>query len=161
MRNHADGRAASVQFLEQIHDRFAVSRIEVAGRFVSQEDGRFTGEGARDSDALLLAAGELAREMFGAMGHADAFECFVDESFAFARRHPAIGQRQLDVLVDGQVADEIKALEDETNLAVPNARALGEGEVRDFAALERVAAVRWSVEQSEDREQGGFSAPGW
>ena len=64
---------------EQIHHRFAVARVEVAGRFVGQEDRRLAGEGARDGDALLLAAGELARQMFRAMRHADALERFVRE----------------------------------------------------------------------------------
>jgi len=47
MRDHANGRAAGVQFLEQIHDRFAVARIEVTGRFVGEKDGRLAGDGAR------------------------------------------------------------------------------------------------------------------
>ena len=160
VRDHADRRAARVQFLQQIHDGFAVARIEVAGRFVGQEDGRFAGERARDRDALLLTAGELARQMFGAMPHADALERFVDESFAFARAHAAIGQRQLDVFVNGQVADEIEALENEADFAIANAGTFRKGEVRDLAALQRVAPVRRRVEQTEDREQGRFSAAG-
>ena len=92
--------------------------------------------------------------------HADALERFVHEGFAFARGHPAIGQRQLDVLVNGQVADEIEALENEADLAIADAGALREGEVRDLTALERVAAVRWRVEQAEDREQGRLSTTG-
>ena len=36
----------------------------------------------------------------------------------------------------------------------------GKREVRDFTALERVAAVRRSVEQPKDREQGGLSTTG-
>ena len=141
VRDHADGGAAGVQFLEQIHDRFAVARIEVAGRFVRQEDGRLARERARDRDALLLAAGELARQMFRAMRHADALERFVHECFALARAHAAIGQRQFDVLVNGQVADEVEALENETDLAIADARALRKGEVRDLASFERIAAV--------------------
>ena len=84
VRDHADGRAAGVQFLQQIHDRFAVARVEVAGRFVRQKDGRLARERARDRDTLLLAAGKLARQMFGAMSHADAFERFEHE-IVFAR----------------------------------------------------------------------------
>ena len=80
--------------------------------------------------------------------------------FRSDRRHAAIGQRQLDVFENGEVADEIEALEDETDLAIANARAFRKREVRDFAALERVAAVRRRVEQAEDREQRRFSATG-
>ena len=62
--------------------------------------------------------------------------------FALARRHSAIGQRQLDILENREIADEIEALEDEADLAIPNPRALRKREVRDLAALERIAAVR-------------------
>src|SRR2546427_2229362 len=37
--------------------------------------------------------------------------------FPLGRRHAAIGQRQLDVLIDGQVADQIERLEDEADFA--------------------------------------------
>ena len=73
-------------------------------------------------------------------------------------RHPAIGQRQLDVFINRQVADEIEALENEADLAIADARALGKGEIGDLAALERIAAVRRRVEQPEDGEQSRFSA---
>ncbi len=99
-------------------------------------------------------------QMLGAMGHADALERLGHACLALARAHPAIGQRQLDVLVDGQVADEVEALEDETDLAIADPRALGEREVRDLAALERIAAVRRRVEQPENREQRRFAAAG-
>ena len=125
VRDHANGRAAGVQFLQKIHDRFAVARIEVAGRFVGEKNCRLAGEGARDRDALLLAAGKLAGQMFGAMSHADALERFGDELFSLACSHSAIGQRQFDVFVNGQVTDQIEALEDEADLAVANPRALG------------------------------------
>ena len=74
--------------------------------------------------------------------------------------HAAIGQRELDVLKHGQVADQVEALEDEPDLAVADAGAIREREVRNLGALERVAAARWRVEQAEDGEQGGFAAAG-
>ena len=161
VRDHANGRAAGVQFLEQIHDRFAVARIEVAGRFVRQKDGRLAGERARHRDALLLTAGELARADVwrdGAMPTRSSAS--LTKALRSLAGHAAIGQRQLDVFENGQVADEIEALEDEADLAIADARALRKGEVRDLAAFERVAPVRWRVEQAEDREQGRFAATG-
>ena len=79
MRHHADGRAGGVQFLEQIHDRFAIARIEISGRFVREKDRRFAGQSAGHGDTLLLAAGELARQMFRAVAHSNAFERFGDK----------------------------------------------------------------------------------
>src|SRR4051812_20627858 len=56
VRNHADRRAAIVQFLEQRHHGLAVARIEVARRFVREEDRRLARKCARDRHALLLTA---------------------------------------------------------------------------------------------------------
>src|SRR2546430_14394667 len=53
VRDHANGRATGVQFLEQIHHRFAVSRIEVSSRLVREQDRRLAGERARDPPAPL------------------------------------------------------------------------------------------------------------
>src|SRR5437588_2316829 len=158
VRDHADRRAAIVQFFEQGHDGLAVARIEVARRFVSKEDRRLARKSARDRDTLLLTTGELAGQMLRAMAHADALQRFEHKTFALTRGHAAVGQRQLDVFVNGQVADEVKALENESDLAVANARAFRERQVRDFRSLERIAAARWRVEQAEDREQCRFAA---
>jgi hypothetical protein len=40
------------------------------------------------------------------------------------RRQLPIAERKLDVLLDGEVADQVERLEDEADLAVPDARAL-------------------------------------
>src|SRR3712207_4287010 len=150
VRDHADGRAAGVEFFEEIHHRFAVAGIEVTGRLVGEEDGRMTSERTRHGDALLLTTGELAREMFRAMTHADALERFEHVLFALARRHAAIGQRQLDVFEDAQVTDEVEALEDEADLAIADARALREREVRDLGAFEGVAAAARRIEERSE-----------
>ena len=49
VRDHADGRALAMQFLEQRHDRLAVLRVEVAGRFVRQQNRRRTAHRAGDA----------------------------------------------------------------------------------------------------------------
>src|SRR5207247_5170522 len=101
-------------------------------------------------NALLLTARKLAGQMLGAMAHADTFERFENEAFAITAAHPAIGQRQLDILKHGQIADEIKALKDESNFAVADASPIRKRKVRHFGAFQRVTPARWSVEQTED-----------
>ena len=46
-------------------------RVERAGGLVGQDDPRIVDERARDRDALLLSAGELARLVFLAARQAD------------------------------------------------------------------------------------------
>ena len=74
VRDHADGRAALMQLVQQVHHRLAALRIEVAGRLVGEQNDRLAGDGARDGDALLLSAGQLTGQMLRAMRHADALE---------------------------------------------------------------------------------------
>src|SRR5438046_10127718 len=52
VRDHADGGAAAVQLLEQVHHGFAAARVEVAGRLVRQQDERLAGDGAGHGNAL-------------------------------------------------------------------------------------------------------------
>jgi hypothetical protein len=44
-----------MQAVEQGHDLGAGLRVEVAGRFIGQDDGRIIDQGAGDGDALPLA----------------------------------------------------------------------------------------------------------
>src|SRR6185369_7277093 len=124
VRDHADGGAAAMQLAEQFHHRFAVRGVEVTRRLVGEEDERIAGDGTRDGHTLLLTAGELCRIVLHAVAHAHALECVGDALLALGRRHAAIGERQLDVLVDREIADEVERLEDEADLAIPNAGAL-------------------------------------
>ena len=50
------------------------ARVEVAGRLVGEEERRLGDQRARDRDALLLAAGELARLVVETIAEADALE---------------------------------------------------------------------------------------
>ena len=55
--DHDDGVAEGVDVAEFFHDDVRGAAIEVAGGFVSEDDGWICDEGAGDGDALLLAAG--------------------------------------------------------------------------------------------------------
>ena len=122
--HHADRRAALVQLAEESHDCLAVLRVEVSRRLVGEEDQRLARYGPRDGDALLLAARELRGIMLDAVRHAHTLERLLHPLAPLGRRHPAVGERQLDVLVDGEVTDQVEGLEDESDLAVPDARAV-------------------------------------
>src|SRR6478736_9422399 len=50
-----------VQAAEERQDLLRALGVELAGRFVEEDEGRIGDDGARDRDPLLLSAGELAR----------------------------------------------------------------------------------------------------
>ena len=66
---------------------------------------------------------------------------------ALGRAHPAIRQRQLDVLEHAEVANQVEALKDEPDLAVANLGALGSGEIRDRAGVEGIRAARRRIDR--------------
>ena len=137
VRDHADGRALAMQILQQFHHGFAVARVEVSGRFVGQQNRGLSAQRARHCHTLLLTAGELRRVMPDAMRHAHSFQRFHHARLAVGRRHPLpVGQRQLDVFVHRQIADQVETLKDESDLLVANARALGKIQVLDRLAVQ-------------------------
>src|SRR5215469_478607 len=91
--------------------------------------------------------------------HADALQRFEDALFPLSCGHAvAIGERQLDVLIHCEIADQVKTLEDETNFAVTNSRAVAEIEVLHGVTVELVLALGGSVEQPNDGKQCRLAA---
>ena len=58
----------------QIEHGLGADRIDVRGRFVGQQQLRFSGQGAGDRNTLLLPDRQLAGPIMGAVGQADASE---------------------------------------------------------------------------------------
>jgi hypothetical protein len=58
----------AIERLEQREDFVARLPVEVARRFVAQQQGGIRNDRPGNAHALLLAAGEGARVVFGAMG---------------------------------------------------------------------------------------------
>ena len=69
------------------------------------------GQRTGDRDALLLAAGELARPVLEPVAEADGGDHVVDP--LVVARLAAEHHRQADVLVGGERRDEVERLEDE------------------------------------------------
>ena len=65
------GLRARMQREEQIGDLRAGLAVEIAGRLVGEQHGGPRRDGARERDALLLAAGELARIVIDTRAEAD------------------------------------------------------------------------------------------
>ncbi len=68
--DHQDGLALVVGLAQQAQHVEGGLAIQVAGRFISQQNGRLVDEGARQRHALFLAARKLGRDVAGFVGHA-------------------------------------------------------------------------------------------
>src|SRR5487761_1385867 len=95
------------------------------------------------------------------MRHANPAQRLIDTTFALGGWHAgAVGERQLDVFIHRQVADEVETLKDETNLLIANARALRKAEVFYRARVQQIAAAARRIQQAQDGKQGGLAAAG-
>src|SRR6266581_9137905 len=89
-----------------------------------------------------------------AVCHADAFKRFHHSLLAIDRWHSlTISQRQFDVFINCEIADQVETLEDESNFLIANARARAEVQIFDRLAVQLIFPFGWSVEQADDREQ--------
>src|SRR5215469_8864416 len=114
---------------------------------------------ASDRYTLLLAARKLRWIVPYAVRHAHTFERFHDSLLAVRRRHAlAIGQRQFDIFIDREIADQIETLENESDLLITNARASRKIQVLDRLVIELIFAGAGRVQQTDDREQRGLAA---
>ena len=64
---HQRHAASAAHLQQQVEHVPAVRAVQVAGRFVGQNQRRIVGERPRDGDALLLASGQLRRVMVAAI----------------------------------------------------------------------------------------------
>ena len=124
VRDHADRRSLFVQGAEELHHGGTIRRVQVSRRFVGQQYHRLAGHGARDGHALLLATGQLRREVRGPVTHCHTIECVVDSPPPLRFAHATVEQRKLHIFVRCEVANQVERMEDESDLAVANARAL-------------------------------------
>ena len=118
MRDHEDGGSPLVEVrkrFEQLARRF---RIERAGGLVGQDDLRLAHQRTGDGHALLLASGQLVRQVVLAPFETHERELLAGTGVGLFQAYPGIAQRQLHVLERRELAQQIKALEHEPYLFV-------------------------------------------
>jgi len=143
VRDEANGGAILVKVGQELHDGFAVLRIEISSWLVRHQNEWISAKGAGNGDALLLTAAELRGKMFLAVRHANAFQRVFGFFLAFGCAHVAIREREFDVFIDREIADQIERLKDKADLAVADARAFGGGDLRDVFAVHEIFSAGW------------------
>src|SRR6266478_5642964 len=86
-------------------------------------------------------AGQLARQMFRPMSHTHSLQSFRDKRFTVTGAHAGIGERQFDILKNAEIADQIETLENKSDFAIANARALSKRKISDFVTFQRIASI--------------------
>jgi hypothetical protein len=116
--------------------------IEVAGRFVGEDQRGSIHERPGDCDPLLLAAGELVRNVLLSVREADGRQRLTRAGALLGKRQIAVEERQLDVLERARPGYEVEALEDEADLLVADFGALVGREGRNVGTVQPVTAPR-------------------
>src|SRR5579872_1497547 len=108
-----DGRPLSVQLAEQVQERCARHRVEVARGFVGHHECRAAGEGTGDGGALLLATRELIRVVPHPVAEADAVDGRLGQSPALGQPSAPVQQAVGDVVEHAEAVEQEELLEDE------------------------------------------------
>src|SRR5262245_44633600 len=133
-------------------------RIQVAGRLVGKDDGGTRDQRAGHGDPLLLAAGELGRQVVAAVLQPDRREQLIEPLLV---RLPAGNrQRQDQVLLGRQDGQQVEELEDEAELVAAQLRQVSVVELGDVGPVDQDPATGRAIEPGEHMEQGGLPRAG-
>src|SRR5579883_1249228 len=113
--DHDDGGSLPVQLREQLHHLLSRRGIEVTGRLVGENQFGSGDHGTGDRHTLLLTSRELLRSVARPVRDLHALESLAHPHLALTGRDVlVIEQRELYVLEDIELIDQIEALEDES-----------------------------------------------
>jgi hypothetical protein len=151
------GAPVAIELLKKLEDSTAGGGVEIAGRFVGEKNLRGIGERSGNRDALLLAAGQLSREVVAAGAESNAGDQ-ISCSLGGAGGSSQL-QRDLHILQSRKGRNQLKRLEDEADFFPAQPRALVLVQLAEVRVVEDHRASRWCIKTSEQAEQGGLSAP--
>src|SRR5437762_12089888 len=96
--------------------------------------------------------------MLRAVRNADLVEHAVDPLLARGATVIVIEKRELDILADSQLVDQIEALENEADIGLARFGELRLAQPRDLLTVEDVAPARGTIEHAHDVELGRLAA---
>lgn len=142
---------------EEFDDGLAGLGVEIAGRFVSEENAGIVDEGAGDGDALLFAATEFGGEVVQAVLESHAFEEVGGGGGCVALVDHGWNE---DVFEGREFGKQEVGLENEAHALIAQAgKAVGADGV-EVLFLKMDGACFRAFEAGEGVEEGGFSGSG-
>src|SRR5690348_344793 len=98
MGHQDDRNPLTIEYFQDHHDVSARLSIHTSRRLIGQEELGGCEQGPRNRHALLLAAGQLCREMMLSPAESDTLKCDRCLRPLLLERKPPIKQGQLDIL---------------------------------------------------------------
>ena len=156
MRGDQHRGARAVDALEQVHDAAGGLGVEVARGLVAHQKRRAVDDGARDGDALLLAAGELVGHLVELLLQADQAQDLGDLRLDDVAALSDDLQRERDVLEDGLVRQQLEVLEHAADVAA-QVRHAPVAHRREVLARDVDMALRRLHLADEHADEGGLA----
>lgn len=160
MGNHDDRLAFPVQGLEQLHDLPGRLAVKTSGRFIGQKDRRIIDNGPGDRDPFLLATGKLVRQAIRLVGQTDFGQDQSRHLILFFGLDPGNRHRQLDILQDRQIGDQLEGLEDYADVFTTEIGPLLTAQLVEVKGIDQHLSPGRMIEAPHYRKQGGFSGTG-
>ena len=157
VRHLNDARAGFVEPAEKFHDFFTLRGMQVAGRFVGQNQLGALNHSSRDSHELLLTAGELIWEEILFADDVEAVKNVANEADALFVGDIFVGERYFQVLEDRQVVNQVVALKNEADIGFVKLIALFDVEPMNRLAIEIILARPGAIKHPDDAQEGGLS----
>ena len=133
-------------------EALAQLQVERAERLVEQQHRGLVDQRARQRDALLLAARELARLALRLGGEPDALELLAHPAAHLVLGDALAAQPEGDVVLDAQVREERVALEDRVGRPLERRHAL------DVDAVDQDPALGRLLEAGDHPQRRGLAA---
>ncbi len=106
-----------IELLKQLHDLFALARVQIAGRFVSQNQlGRWQSSARAIAYQLLLSARKLIGIQILLADHVEPVERVAHDALPLRFLNVAIRERDIQVLIHSQRIQQVITLEDKADV---------------------------------------------
>src|SRR4029453_19175288 len=128
--------------------------MKVASRFVSKEKSGVGNDRASDADKLLLSAGKLTRVQVFFADDLETIERVGHECGALAFAIFAIRQRNVEVLVNRKIVEQVILLKDETDLLVAQRRSLFRLQIVHCSLIEKILPRPTVIVHTEGVQKG-------
>src|SRR4029450_6441792 len=157
VRNENDCVSALIQVFEERHDFIAGFRIQIASRFIRQDDGWIVYQSPRDRDPLALTARKLVRLMMQSITESHLPQHVRGALPTGFRIDASVNQRELYIPQAVSARKKIESLKDKPDLAIANARQLIIRHARNVPSIEFVASGTRRIEAAEHVHQRRFA----
>ena len=151
---------AFIQPLQNLQDFRCRITVEVAGRFVGENQRGIADDGASDGYTLLLSARQLLGQVMDAILKSHELERGHHVIAALLRRHPGQQQRQLDILKRRQHRNQVESLKNIADVSVAPLGGLPIVQAKNVFTHHQQFAGTGAVNGCDHVQQGGLARSG-